>query len=209
MKLFIGTLVIITFVSCSSALRDYDLISQGISSQYQLFNNGETEYFDSMLSNGSSYSATAFFIGNDQLSTILNDQNNKDLTFYDDPKAYGREVDYLLWEICGSQEKHTKRYSFNLNGNLLNLLASYDFPYPYRMLGTGKRRFFPRIPAEEYVNKGKAAGVIPCSRYVSVVPTKLNVEGKNTFEIRHQVNKIYVFTYFYRNGFIKYYKKML
>ncbi|PJZ50818.1 hypothetical protein [Leptospira saintgironsiae] len=194
---------------CSSILRDYDLISAGIDSRQRLYSNGETDYFDSLLVSGGYYSSEAFFIETDRLPLLLRDQNNQELIFYNNPTDLEKDADYLLWEICGLDLDRSKQYSFTLNGNAAQLLVSYNFKYPYTILGNGKRKFFPRKPAGQYVDQGEAVGIIPCTRYLIVAHEQGQVEGKNFLEIKSLPNKIYVFTYFYKKGFVKNYKKFL
>ncbi|GBF39408.1 hypothetical protein LPTSP1_24100 [Leptospira johnsonii] len=132
-----------------------------------------------------------------------------EIIFHDNLTDLEKDAGYLLWEICGKDKDRSKQYSFSLNGNTAKLFISYGFNYPYTILGKGKRKFFPRNPAEQYVDEGKAAGIIPCTRYLIVVDEKIQIEGKNSFEIKYLPNKIYLFSYFYKKGFVKNYKKFL
>lgn len=208
-KIFSLLLCFLSLIDCSSILRDYDLISKGLDTRQKLSNKGETEYFDSLLVNGGIYSSEAFFIEKDKLPLLLQDQNNKELIFHENAIDLGKNNDYLLWEVCGLNTDRSKQYSFSLNGIVIRLLASYGFNYPYTLLGKGKRKFFPRKPAEQYVEEGKAVGIIPCTRYLIAVDDKAQIDGTNSFEIKSLSNKIYLFNYFYKGGFVKNYKNFL
>lgn len=194
-------------LQCSSATGGYDLISHGVDTQYQLRYASETNYFESLRDLGLDYKSRAFFVEYENLRTILSDSNNRNLNFYTDPSALTKKENYLLWEFCGSSKEFVDQdFSFLLNDNQIELLVSFDFDFPFFKLGLGKRTFFPRKPAEEYVKSGSANGVLKCRRYILISAKDIFRKGKNIFTIKFQSDKMVNFRFFYDRDFVKRYK---
>ena len=198
---------IIILLQCSSATGGYDLISHGVDTQYQLRYASETNYFESLRDFGLDYQTRAFFVEYENLSTILFDLNNSKVNFYIEPSALTEKENYLLWEYCGSSKEFVDRdFTFYLNDTQIELLASFEFDFPYRKLGLGKKIFFPRKPAKEYVQSGSADGILACSRYVLTSRKDTYKKGRNIFSIRFKPDKIVNFKFFYDQDFVKRYK---
>ncbi|MCR1795537.1 hypothetical protein [Leptospira sp. id769339] len=198
---------ILLLLQCSSATGGYDLISYGVNTQYQLRYASETNYFESLRDLGSDYQSRAFFVEYENLRTILSDSNNRNLNFYTDPSALTERENYLLWEFCGSSKEFADHdFTFFLNDIQIELLSSSEFDYPFFKLGLGKKTFFPRKPAEEYVKSGSANGVLGCRRYLLISRKDMYQKGKNIFSIRFKPNKIVNFKFFYDKDFVKRYK---
>ncbi|MEI1276748.1 hypothetical protein V6Z05_00330 [Leptospira venezuelensis] len=204
---FISFVFIILLLQCSSATGGYDLISYGVNTQYQLRYASETNYFESLRDMGLDYQSRAFFVEFENLKTILSDPNNKNLNFYQDPFALTEKENYLLWEFCGSSKEFADHdFAFFLNDTQIELLASVDFDFPFFKLGLGKRTFFPRKPAEEYVKSGSANGVLKCRRYLLISGKDIFRTGKNIFTIKFQPDRMVNFKFFYNKDFVKRYK---
>ncbi|TGK07946.1 hypothetical protein EHO59_07585 [Leptospira semungkisensis] len=202
---------VLLLCNCANVLRDYDLISQGLTSQFRLVHRGETDYFNSLLLLGpTDYSIEAYYVQRDSFQEILSDPNNFNISFKDQSFQINQFEEGILWEICGNQKFiDPSNYIFSLNKEPIDLVVEYNFNYPYRMLGKKKSRFFPKRIAEEYLKEGKAVGLITCKRYLIQIPSKSQIVGRNLLEIENRNGKHYIFEYEYNFGFVKNYKKFI
>ncbi|TGM12730.1 hypothetical protein EHQ81_12620 [Leptospira selangorensis] len=198
---------IIVLLQCSSGTGGYDLISHGVDTQYQLRYASETNYFESLRDLGLDYQSRAFFVEYENLSMILFDLNNRKLNFYIEPSTLTEKENYLLWEFCGSsKESVDSDFLFFLNDSRIEILASLKFDFPYEKLGQGKKTFFPRKKAEEYVQSGFADGVLACNRYILISRKDSYKKGQNIFSIRFKPDKIMNFKFLYDHDFVRRYK---
>lgn len=197
----------IALLQCSSAIGGYDLISYGVDTQYQLRYAAETNYFESLRDLGLDYQSRAFFVEYENLSTILFDLNNRKLNFYMEPSTLTEKENYLLWEFCGSSKDFADSdFRFFINDTQIELLASFGFNFPYKKFGLGRKTFFPRKKAEEYVQSGSADGVLACNRYILISRKDSYKKGQNIFSIRFKPDKIMNFKFLYDHDFVRRYK---